>query len=179
MRRAVFLDRDGVLIDTVVRNGRPYPIKDVDEMRVLPEVADACHRLKAAGYRLIVVTNQPDIARGTANGGDVDAINRRLAELLPLDAVRVCPHDDSDGCDCRKPKPGLLVAAARDFAIDLAASVMVGDRWRDVQAGHAAGCATVFIDYGYDEPRPERSDFVCGSLAEITPRLVADATRLR
>jgi D-glycero-D-manno-heptose 1,7-bisphosphate phosphatase len=150
-RRAVFLDRDGVLIAAVVRDGVPRPPGDVDEVEVLPGVAEACTRLRTAGFELVVVTNQPDIARGTQTKEAVRRVNDVLLMTLPLDEFVVCPHDDADGCACRKPKPGMLVDAAQRRGIDLDASFMVGDRWRDVEAGLRAGCRTVFVDRGYDE----------------------------
>jgi D-glycero-D-manno-heptose 1,7-bisphosphate phosphatase len=150
-RRAVFLDRDGVLNAAVVREGVPHPPGDVDEVDVLPGVKEACNRLRTAGFELVVVTNQPDIARGTQTPEAVRRINDALLITLPLDEVVVCPHDDVDGCACRKPKPGMLVDAAQRRGIDLNASFMVGDRWRDVEAGLRAGCRTVFVDHGYDE----------------------------
>lgn len=165
-RRAVFLDRDGVINRAVVREGKPYPPGSAADLEILPGVASALRRLKAAGYLLVVVTNQPDVARGTQSQAAVDVIHARLAGVLPIDEFRLCPHDDADRCECRKPKPGLLLAAAREHHLDLDASVMVGDRWRDVQAGRAAGCATVFLDYGYAERKPDHPDAVVGSLDE-------------
>jgi D-glycero-D-manno-heptose 1,7-bisphosphate phosphatase len=154
VKRAVFLDRDGVINAAVVRDGKPYPPASVEAVEILPGVADALAALKRAGYMLVVVTNQPDVARGTQTRAAVDAIHARLRAELPLDAVYVCPHDDADACHCRKPKPGLLLDAARDLDIDLAHSYMVGDRWRDIDAGIAAGCTTIWIDRGYAEPQP-------------------------
>jgi D-glycero-D-manno-heptose 1,7-bisphosphate phosphatase len=155
VRRAVFLDRDGVLNAVVVRDGRPYPPGDASEVGLLPGVGDACARLRAAGFELVVVTNQPDVARGTQTLEAVERINDVLLAALPLDEIVVCPHDDADGCDCRKPKPGMLVDAAGRRGLDLATSFMVGDRWRDVEAGRRAGCRTVLLDRGYDEPSAE------------------------
>lgn len=154
MPKAVFLDRDGVLNRAFVRDGRPYPPRTVDELEVLPGVPAALAELHEAGYLLVVVTNQPDIARGTTTRAEVDALNDELARRVAVDEILVCPHDDSDDCPCRKPRPGLLLDAAERLSIDLAASWMVGDRWRDVEAGQRAGCGTVFIDRGYDERRP-------------------------
>jgi D-glycero-D-manno-heptose 1,7-bisphosphate phosphatase len=168
IRRAVFLDRDGVINRAVVREGKPYPPASADDVEVLPGVAAALGRLKAAGYLLVVVTNQPDVARGAQSRQGVEAIHARLASQLPIDAFRVCYHDDRDGCLCRKPKPGLIVDAARDFGIDLRQSVMVGDRWRDVEAGRHAGCATAFIDCGYTERKPDKPDTVVLSLRQAT-----------
>ena len=152
-RRAVFLDRDGVLNAVIVRDGRPYPPASEEDLRLLPDVAEACHVLREAGFLLIMVTNQPDIARGTISENIVTSINRRLQRELSLDGVSMCPHD-GDGCDCRKPKPGLLLEAADRFGIDLSASYIVGDRWRDTEAGQNAGCFAIFIDHGYHEQRP-------------------------
>lgn len=165
LRRAVFLDRDGVINRAVVRDGVPYPPGAAEDVEVLPGVPDALRRLDEAGFVLVVVTNQPDVARGTQTRVQVEAIHARLAGALPIDAFCCCYHDDADACDCRKPKPGLLIAAAAAHHIDLNASVMVGDRWRDVEAGRRAGCRTVFIDCAYAERRPERADAVVRSLA--------------
>ena len=152
-RRAVFLDRDGVINQAIVRDGKPYPPSRVDELKIVVGAAEALRDLKQAGFLLIVVTNQPDIARGTQSPNAVDAIHLALREALPLDDFFVCPHDDADHCDCRKPLPGLLLRAAEKYDIDMPHSFMVGDRWRDVDAGASAGCATVWIDYGYREKR--------------------------
>jgi D-glycero-D-manno-heptose 1,7-bisphosphate phosphatase len=166
IRRAVFLDRDGVINRARVCDGKPYPPASVDELEVLPGVAASLHRLKAAGYLLVVVTNQPDVARGTQSKAVVEAMHARLAALLPIDEFRTCYHDDSDKCTCRKPQPGLILDAASTHDVDLGSSVMVGDRWRDIEAGRRAGCATVFLDYGYNERQPEAPDAVVGSLEE-------------
>src|SRR5262249_2073394 len=139
-RRAVFLDRDGVINDAIVRGDRPYPPAAVDELRIPPGTADALARLKQQDFLLIVVTNQPDVARGKQQRDTVDEIPRRLRAELPLDDVFTCFHDDADACDCRKPRPGLLLRAAREYGIDLSRSYMAGDRWRDIDAGANAGC---------------------------------------
>ena len=171
---AVFLDRDGVLNRAVVRDGKPYPPATLADFELLPGVADAVRTLAQAGYRIIVATNQPDVATGAQRREIVEAMHHALRRALPIDDVRVCWHADSDDCDCRKPKPGLLTAAARDWDIDLARSVMVGDRWRDVDAGRAAGCRTIFVDHGYAERRPERPDAVVGSLPEAVSLILAE-----
>lgn len=172
-RKAIFLDRDGVLNRAIERGGKPYPPESVEEFQLLPGVPEACHTLQALGYLLIVVTNQPDIARGTKSTAGVEAINDRLRDLLPLDAVRVCPHDDGDGCGCRKPRPGLLTGAAQDFDIDLTRSYMIGDRWRDVDAGAAAGCRTVWIRYPWREKEPGHADFIASSLLDAAAQIEA------
>jgi D-glycero-D-manno-heptose 1,7-bisphosphate phosphatase len=162
----VFLDRDGVLNTPVVVDGRPYPPASPDELELLPGVAEACAELAAAGLSLIVVTNQPDIARGTQSAAAVDAINARLRELVAVDEVVVCPHDDADDCACRKPRPGMLVDAARRRDLALARSVTVGDRWRDIEAGRAAGTRTVFLDRSYTERAPDGPDLTVNELKE-------------
>ena len=164
--RAVFLDRDGVINKAALRDGKPHPPARLEQLELLPGVAASLQRLRAAGYLIVVVTNQPDVARGTQSRDVVEAIHERLASLLPIDDFRVCYHDDADACACRKPKPGLIVDAARAHDVDLGLSVMVGDRWRDVEAGRRAGCATVFIDCGYQEEQPQGPDAVFGSLPE-------------
>lgn len=170
--RAVFLDRDGVLNAATVRNGRPHPPASLAELRLLAGVETACTALKDAGYILIVVTNQPDIARGAISLGDVTGINEALKQRLPLDEISVCPHDDFDNCTCRKPRPGLLLDAARRWGIDLPSSFMVGDRWRDIEAGRAAGCQTVFINYDYQEQRPASPDATFPSLIDAIPHIL-------
>jgi D-glycero-D-manno-heptose 1,7-bisphosphate phosphatase len=169
--RAAFLDRDGVINRAVVREGKPYPPAMIEEVEILPGVADAIARLQGDGYAVVVVTNQPDIARGTTTQATVDEIHAHMKAELRLDDIRVCPHDDADECDCRKPKPGLLL---RVPPYDMAASVMIGDRWRDIEAGRAAGCGvTILVDYGYDEVIPHEPDARVGSLAEAVDWLLA------
>jgi D-glycero-D-manno-heptose 1,7-bisphosphate phosphatase len=165
-RRAVFLDRDGVLNRVLIREGKPFAPRTLADFEVLSDAPAACHRLKAAGYLLIVVSNQPDVGRGAQCREVVDQINRALRSLLPIDDLRVCYHDDADRCRCRKPEPGLILASASFWDVDLKSSFIVGDRWRDVEAGRRAGCRTVFIDYGYREKQPDAPDYRAKSLAE-------------
>jgi D-glycero-D-manno-heptose 1,7-bisphosphate phosphatase len=166
MRRAVFLDRDGVLNKSIIREGRPYPPSSIDEFEILPGVKEALQGLHRANYLLIVITNQPDVARGVAKREDVERMNNLLSSNLPIDDFKTCYHDSADGCTCRKPLAGLLFAAAKEYEIDLPNSFMVGDRWRDIEAGAKAGCKTFFINYRYDEKRPEAPDFIVSSLLE-------------
>lgn len=156
MRRAIFFDRDGVLNRAFVRDGKPYPPDSLDALEILPGVPAALAASRAAGFLNVVVTNQPDVATGKQRREVVEAIHARLEAELPIDAIKVCYHVDADGCACRKPKPGMLLEAARELGIDLAASAVVGDRWRDIAAGQAAGCALAcFVDCGYAERRPD------------------------
>ena len=176
-RPGVFLDRDGVISRPMIRAGKPYPPRSLAELEILPGVPAALEALKAAGYRLIVVTNQPDIARGTVAKAVVDSMNDWLKSTLPLDAVLTCAHDDADQCQCRKPLPGLITQAARELGIECTASYMIGDRWRDIEAGRRAGCKTFFIDYGYDEQTPRSYDFRVSSLPAAA-RIILQADTL-
>lgn len=138
----------------------------MNDLEIVPGARGALERLRAAGFSLVVVTNQPDVARGLQRREVVDAMHAHLASILPINDFRLCLHDDADGCMCRKPNPGMLEAAADELSLNLSASFMVGDRWRDVEAGRRAGCTTVFIDAGYREQQPEAPDAIVKSLVE-------------
>lgn len=166
-KRAVFLDRDGVLNEAVVRKGKPYPPATLAEVVIPSGVQHALFRLKSAGFLLIGATNQPDVARGHTTRELVEAINKKLICELNLDEIRVCYHDDKDSCECRKPLPGLLTQASFDNNIDLVKSIMIGDRWKDIEAGQRAGCKTVWLNYEYEESAPKvPPDLVTTSLTE-------------
>ena len=169
-QRAVFLDRDGVLNRPVVHDGRPYPPSSVADFQLYDEVAEGCARLKAAGFLLVVVTNQPDVGRGTQTRAQVDEIHTKLLSVLPmLDRIEVCFHagrEEGEPCACRKPAPGMLLAAAAALRIDLHRSYLIGDRWRDIDCARAAGCAAIFIDHGYCEPLRETPDAVVAEFAD-------------
>jgi D-glycero-D-manno-heptose 1,7-bisphosphate phosphatase len=171
-RAAVFLDRDGTLIRGPVIDGRPGSIDKPEDLELEDGAEEACAALRAAGFLLVVVTNQPDIARGKQTREGVERIHERLREALPLDEIGVCPHDDFDGCACRKPLPGMLLDAAARLSIDLAASFLVGDTWRDIEAGRRAGCMTVVIDREYSGPMP---DMTARDLREATVRILERA----
>jgi D-glycero-D-manno-heptose 1,7-bisphosphate phosphatase len=164
-RRAVFLDRDGVVNRAIVRGGKPYAAQSLAEFELLPGVADALGQLRAAGFLNIVVTNQPDVGAQKISGDVVEAMHTQLLKILPVDAVKACYHVEADNCACRKPKPGMILAAAQELDIDLASSFLVGDRWRDVAAGQRAGCKSFFIDYAYQEKRPEPPYVAVNSLS--------------
>lgn len=162
----MFLDRDGVINRTLVRNGRPYPPESLKNFDILQGVAETLRNLRAAGFLNIVVTNQPDVATGKQKREVVEAMHDRLRASLAIDDIRACFCVEGANCPCYKPKPGMLLDAARDWNIDLAQSYMVGDRWRDVGAGQAAGCRTIFIDCGYTERRPNNPDHIVSNLSE-------------
>jgi D-glycero-D-manno-heptose 1,7-bisphosphate phosphatase len=171
-RQAVFLDRDGTINWNEVRNGRPYAPTRLEDYRWLDGAPGAIARLKAQGHLVIVVTNQPDLTTGKTSREVIDAMTQRLFDELHVDDVFICPHTDVERCNCRKPKPGLLHQAAKKWGLDLAHCVMVGDRWRDVGAGKAAGCLTVHIDQGYfGEPAPQGADLKVASLAAAVDRI--------
>ena len=166
-RAALFLDRDGVVCRALVQGGKPYPPRSLQEFDILPGVEKALQTAGSLGLVRIVVTNQPDVARGTLAREVVETIHDRLRAELEIDDVMVCWHDDADGCACRKPKPGMLLEGAGRHGLDLTKSFMVGDRWRDVEAGVRAGCQTIWIDCGYDEQSPPTApDHTCHSLTE-------------
>ncbi|HEY1506060.1 MAG TPA: HAD family hydrolase [Stellaceae bacterium] len=177
--RALFVDRDGVLNANFVRNGKAYAPRSLAEFRLLPGVEGALRRAKDAGFRVIVVTNQPDVANGLTPRAEVDAMHAWLHEHLPIDDIRICFHTDSDHCECRKPKPGLLLEAAGQYEIDLEQSYMVGDRWRDILAGQAAGCFTILVDYGLAQEQPSHPGRIVRSLAEAVDSILARRTDQR
>jgi D-glycero-D-manno-heptose 1,7-bisphosphate phosphatase len=148
---AVFLDRDGIINRAIVLEGRPYPPARLEDVEILLGTVSSLRQLAAAGYILIGITNQPDVARGTQSRAVVESINTMIVSKLPISEIFVCYHDNGDHCNCRKPKPGLIFQAANKYELDLSRSWMVGDRWKDVTAGQAAGLKTIFIDYHYIE----------------------------
>ena len=176
-RRAVFLDRDGVINRALERGGLPYPPANLSEFEILPDVPAACAKLKQAGFLLVVVTNQPDVGRGTLKKEIVETIHAGMCRQLPIDRVEVCYHpgQGASDCDCRKPKPGMLLRAATELGIDLAQSWMVGDRWRDIDCGHSAGCRTIFIDRGYAEELRQKPDFSAGNLAQAADIILRES----
>jgi D-glycero-D-manno-heptose 1,7-bisphosphate phosphatase len=178
-RRAVFLDRDGVLNRPVVRDGLPCPPARVEDFELYPDVVDGCAQLKRAGFLLVVATNQPDVGRGTQSREIVEAMHASLRAALPsLDAIEVCFHAGAahgEPCECRKPKPGMLLRGAAAYAIDLKKSFLIGDRWRDVDCAHAAGCRAIFIDHGYREALREKPEFTVSNFSEAVNTVLSVA----
>jgi D-glycero-D-manno-heptose 1,7-bisphosphate phosphatase len=172
VRRAVFLDRDGVINRSLTRGGRPYAPTTLADFEILPGVAEALLTLRRAGYLNIVVTNQPDIKTGKQSIELLQLMHERMLKELALDDIQYCPHIDEDKCTCRKPHPGMLLDAAERLQIDLSASWMIGDRWRDIAAGQAAGCHCCFIDHGYVERQPEQPFSRAASLPEAVAEII-------
>lgn len=179
-RPAVFLDRDGVVNRAIVRDGKPFSPMQVCEFRVLPGVVETCDRLAAAGLPIVVVTNQPEVARGRLSIDALDDMHAELWRSLPITEIIVCPHDNKDMCSCRKPLPGMILDAAQRHNIDLSRSVMVGDRASDIRAGKAAGCMTIRIGSGYRDEDEVTADGHANSLQDACPlilQLILQLTR--
>jgi len=176
LRPAVFLDRDGTLNRPVIRDGKPYPPATVEEFVLFDNVVEGCASLHAAGYVLVLATNQPDVGRGTQPRETVEAIHARLRQLVPsLDQIEVSYDSglETPPSLFRKPAPGMLLRAARDWKLDLVRSWMIGDRWRDVDCGRNAGVHTVFIDRGYDEILRAKPDFTVRDFAAAVGIILA------
>jgi D-glycero-D-manno-heptose 1,7-bisphosphate phosphatase len=173
MTRAVFLDRDGVINRSLIRNGRPYAPVSLADLEFLPGVAEAIGKLKQAGFKVIVVTNQPDVTAGLLSRDTLAAMHERVTRELGVDDIKVCYHVDQDRCECRKPKPGMLLEAASQWSIDLQQSYLVGDRWNDIEAGRAAGCKTILIRSEYDEQQADKPDAVVESLFEASELILS------
>jgi D-glycero-D-manno-heptose 1,7-bisphosphate phosphatase len=178
-RKAVFFDRDGVLNDAIVKDGKPYPPSSMNELHIDEDVPRELNRLVCEGFILIGITNQPDVARGTQRREVVESINEAIMKVLPLHEIRVCYHDDADHCKCRKPKPGLILDASEDYHINLALSYVVGDRWKDIEAGKRAGCRTIWINRGYKERQPDQEDAVfVSSLKDVIDFIINSQNKM-
>lgn len=179
VRRAVFLDRDGVLNRAVIRQGTPHPPSSLQEFELYEDVADGCTRLKSANFLLIVITNQPDVGRGKQSREMVEAMNGKLRSKIPcLDRIEVCYHAGvrhGEPCNCRKPQPGLILRAAAELKINLTGSYVIGDRWRDIDCARAAGCRAIFIQRGYRETLCQPPDFTVNNFGEAVDALLRDA----
>jgi D-glycero-D-manno-heptose 1,7-bisphosphate phosphatase len=147
--QAVFIDRDGVLAEAIVRDGRAYAPTTLEAFHLVPDAGTQVARLRAAGLRCFLFTNQPEVARGILSIDVLEAMHVKLREDVCLDAIYVCPHDPADGCACYKPRPGMLHQAALEWSLDLKRSFVIGDRWRDIEAGHAVGCYTILLARPY------------------------------
>jgi D-glycero-D-manno-heptose 1,7-bisphosphate phosphatase len=173
VRAAIFLDRDGVINKPVVHRGVPHPPATLDKFVLLDGVVEAVERARQAGFAVVVVTNQPDVSRGDQEQAVVEAMHDVVRDALAPDAIMVCYHNDAEACECRKPAPGMLHQAARDLALDLTRSFMVGDRWRDIEAGRRAGCRTVYVDRCYAERKPDEPNAVVTGLPDAVTWILA------
>lgn len=149
--RAIFLDRDGVINEVVFHDSvKPSSPWKFDEFRFIPKIEEPLEELKAMGFNLFIISNQPDISRGYIEMGTTERINQAIYEHLPIQEIMVCSHDDKDDCPCRKPKPGMLLELSNKWDIDLKNSFLIGDNWKDIEAGKAAGCITFLLDRTYN-----------------------------
>ena len=164
MRKAIFLDRDGVINKIIIKNGLPFSPSSFAELEILPGVKESIIKLQKLNFVCLVVTNQPDVSRGQIKKKTVVTMNNYLKDELKLDDIFVCYHDDHDNCKCRKPKSGLLLDAGKKWDINLKKSYMIGDRSKDIEAGKCAGCKTIFIDCNYKEAKPKNTNFTTDSL---------------
>ena len=174
--KAVFLDRDGVINRAVVRNRKPYPPNTLQDLEILPDVPEALNLLKESGFLLIVVTNQPDVGRGIQKKETVEEMHLFLKKILPLDDIYVCWHGQDGECDCRKPLSGMLIQAAEKYDVDFQQSFLIGDRWKDIEAGKTAGCKTIFLDYHYNELLRSQPDFSATSMRKASEWIVSQNT---
>src|SRR5260221_11069889 len=145
MRRAVFLDRDGVVNRNIMRDGKPCAPRTLRDFRLLPAARQAVAALRDAGFLIFIVTNHADIGNGFIAADIVRQMHERLGRVLAPDAIEMCPDRQDEGCACRKPQPGMLTNAAERLGIDLASSIMIGDRWSDMVAGRSVGCYTILV----------------------------------
>jgi D-glycero-D-manno-heptose 1,7-bisphosphate phosphatase len=171
LNRAIFLDRDGVLNQTIFRNGKPRAPYTLEDFKLFAGVPEATQLFKSVNFILIVVTNQPDVARGWVTEKAVHDVNNKLRELIVVDEIKICFHTEKDHCTCRKPRPGMLLEAAKDWNIDMAQSYMIGDRYSDVEAGQSAGCRTILIGEG-DSPGVILPDYRHSSLLEAAHQIL-------
>ena len=169
--RGAFIDRDGVINKVKLQKNTPLPPSKIDEIEILEGVLEAITILTKKKFVPVVVTNQPDIARGLYSREHVDSINQRIGQLTGIKHFYVCPHDDNQFCYCRKPKPGLIKQAVLDLNLTMAGSIVVGDRWRDIEAGQSLKISSYFIDYSYDEKRPEQPYLKVSSLLEAAQQV--------
>ena len=167
MNSAIFLDRDGVVNYTIIREKKPYAPICINELKIIPEIKRVIDFFKQRQFKVFVITNQPDVARGKVTMGEVKKINASILSQLSIDEIFTCYHDNQDQCECRKPRPGAFMTLSKKYNIDLTKSIMVGDRAKDIEAAKNANCPSVFIDYGYNEPKPIDQKYTIDSVEEL------------
>ncbi len=169
----IFLDRDGVINEPIILNKKPYPPHSKDDLVITASAKEAIKLLQKNHYEIIVVTNQPDVARGTTTEKSVHKINKEISDICGIKYFKVCFHDDSDNCSCRKPKPGMLIEASKEFNFNLKDTFIIGDRTKDIIAGQAAGCKTIFIDKEYNEVKPKKCDKIVSNLYQAVQHILS------
>jgi D-glycero-D-manno-heptose 1,7-bisphosphate phosphatase len=154
MNSGVFLDRDGVVNKIILKERRPYSPRELDQLEILEGVRDAVQIFQKLRFKVVVITNQPEISRGLITEDLTIEMHNKIREETGIESFYFCRHDDFHDCECRKPKAGMLLKAAEELNLDFSQSYLVGDRWKDIHAGQKVGCKCYFIDNHYDEPRP-------------------------
>lgn len=175
-RRVVFLDRDGVVTIPRDVSGKGYAARTLSELRFYDDAAASVLRLKAAGFEVVIVTNQPDVSAGVITQPVLDNIHDVVAAHLEVDGIRTCIHLAIDACQCRKPLPGLLVEESLEKALSFPSSWMVGDRDSDIEAGKSAGCRTIFINRGWVGETGDEADIAATDLADAVDAIVHHMT---
>ena len=170
LKKAVFLDRDGVLNRPNIIDGKPYAPKKVKDFIIYSEVYEVLNNLKNNLYKLIVVTNQKDVGRGITSMKVLNTMHNKLKSFLPIDDIKVCICIDE--CDCYKPNPGMILEAQKEWNIDIEKSYIIGDSWRDIGAGINAGCKTILIDRKYNMPMLYKPDYIVNSLKEAESKIL-------
>jgi D-glycero-D-manno-heptose 1,7-bisphosphate phosphatase len=148
--RAIFLDRDGVLVRAAPREDYAHGPLTLEEFSLMPDVVEPVERMRRGGFLTVLATNQPGVARRLVSWETLNEMHRILRSSIPLDYIEICPHQDADQCACRKPKPGMLLDSAGRLGIDLPHSYFIGDTGRDVGAALAAGVTPILIDWPYN-----------------------------
>ena len=158
-KRAIFLDRDGVLIKALRYKKKPYSIRKFKDIKILKNAQESLSLVREK-FLLIMITNQPDVSRKKIKKKTVIRINKFLKKKLGLHDVYVCYHDSMNLCECRKPKPGMILKAQKKWKINLRRSYLIGDRNIDIQAGVSVGCKNFFINYNYNEDLPKKKNCI-------------------
>ena len=167
MNSAIFLDRDGVVNYSIIREKKPYAPLSLSELKIIPEIKRVIDFFKFKQFKIFVITNQPDVARGKVTIDEVEKINAAILSQLSIDEIFTCYHDNQDQCECRKPRPGAFMTLSKKYNIDLTKSIMVGDRAKDIEAAKNANCPSVFINYGYNEIKPTDQSYTINGVDEL------------
>ena len=173
-KKAVFLDRDGIINEPIVKGGKPFSPESVEQFKFCSGISELSNQLVDCDFILFIVTNQPEVARGTILKRKVEEIHDHIRSALPIKEIMSCYHDDQDNCECRKPKPGAIINACRRYFLEPEKSYMIGDRWKDIDAGNAAGCKTIFLDRGYNERKPTTQNYTVSSIKEVVDIISKD-----
>src|SRR2546425_1474666 len=170
MKRAVFIERDGILNEVGVGPKNPIVPLTLEEFRIKKEAEPSLKKLKKAGFVLIVTSNQPGLSRGYQSRRELDRMHDLVKRCFPIDDLMICPHDESDHCPCRKPRPGLLIEAAFKWHLNLDHSFVISDKWQDAEAARTAGCTSLLLKSPY--VGQVHHDFVLSDLETIVEKIL-------